>query len=282
MSGLQDVTNENDHFWLISILHGQEAEEFRDWLDRTQLSRDDERWIVALLKSKYREGRREGGAENQRRLDDQERRIRQLQSDAASLEEEAQFWHEQSTANEDRCAALRRHRDRLIYRLHDKNTAIRALEQQLRDRTDQLREETEASEELEREIDAGRDEVRERNVLVEELREQITQLRACVHAERFLNIPIRPADTEYPQDPDTVVARVTKSRAIALFRKYMIGKRRSHEEADGFAGRNVAEFLDLLGVKERLHAESVALLSHVEMGVVRDRDVREQKRRRIE
>lgn len=84
------------------------------------------------------------------------------------------------------------------------------------------------------------------------------------------------------QDPDTVVARVTKSRAIALFRKYMIGKRRSHEEADGFAGRNVAEFLDLLGVKERLHAESVALLSHVEMGVVRDRDVREQKRRRIE
>lgn len=59
MSGLQDVTNENDHFWLISILHGQEAEEFRDWLDRTQLSRDDERWIVALLKSKYREGRRE-------------------------------------------------------------------------------------------------------------------------------------------------------------------------------------------------------------------------------
>lgn len=57
----------------------------------------------------------------------------------------------------------------------------------------------EASEELEREIDAGRDEVRERNVLVEELREQITQLRACVHAERFLNIPIRPADTEYPQ-----------------------------------------------------------------------------------
>lgn len=62
----------------------------------------------------------------------------------------------------------------------------------------------------------------------------------------------------------------------------MVGKRRSHEEADGFAGRNVAEFLDLLDVRERFHAEAVGLLSHVEASVFREREVREEKRRRIE
>lgn len=58
MSGLQDVTNQAVQRPR-RIVSGDEEDAFMDWINRAQLSRDDERWIVALLKSKYREGRRE-------------------------------------------------------------------------------------------------------------------------------------------------------------------------------------------------------------------------------
>lgn len=55
MSELQDLTNENSQR-ARKIVSGQEKDDFLEWVNRAQLSTEDARWIIALLKRKYREG----------------------------------------------------------------------------------------------------------------------------------------------------------------------------------------------------------------------------------
>ncbi|KAH7675879.1 hypothetical protein AAVH_42214, partial [Aphelenchoides avenae] len=83
-------------------------------------------------------------------------------------------------------------------------------------------------------------------------------------------------------DPNDVVAHITKAGMIALFRKYVIGKKRSREDTDDLAALLSAEALDLVGVSEEYHAEMLDVLPKVAKRIFRDRDTNAIKRRRIE
>lgn len=117
---------------------------------------------------------------------------------------------------------------------------------------------------------------------IRELEEENLRLKARVYAQQLLDLTIRVEDTEYIQNPNDVVAHITKAGMIALFRKFVVGKRRSHEDTDDLAAQLSAEALDLVGISGEHHAEMLDVLRKVAKRIFRERDENAIKRRRFE
>ncbi|KAH7716563.1 hypothetical protein AAVH_16002 [Aphelenchoides avenae] len=216
-------------------------------------------------------------------------RVHCLEAEVDERDDVARQWKEHAETLEQECDASKQENEQLRDKVDDLGNELEECGEDLRDK-EEARQSLEAAlihakgkyEQLEEEHEATIEELGNTRERMEVLEEREGRLLARVYAQELQDIGISAADTVYIEDPDKVVARVTKANLIKGFDLHMVGRKRTNKPVRELSARAAAEYANTMNIKPQCRGEMLDVFFSRAMDTFEKRAVVGVKRRRME